>query len=64
MLDRHQELALQDLANSLQIQIAEMDKREKSTLSALDLTRQQLSEKDKYLQMMTDEIKSKTMEIE
>ena len=62
MLDRHQEL--QDLVNSLQIQIAEMDKREKSALSALDLTRQQLSERDEYLQMMTDEIKSKTMEIE
>ena len=63
MLDRHKELAHQDFVNSLQIQIAEMEKREESVLSALDLTRQQLSERDEYLQMMTDKIKSKTMEI-
>ena len=63
MLDRQQELAHQDV-NNLQIQIAEMENREESALSALDLTRQQLSERDEYLQILTDEIKSKTTEIE
>ena len=63
MLDRQQELAHQDV-NSLQVQIAEMKNREESALSALDLTRQQLSERDEYLQILTNEIKSKTMEIE
>ena len=64
MLDRHQNLAQQDLVHSLQLQIEEMERREESALSSLDLTRQQLSERDEYLQLMTDEIKSKNMEIE
>ena len=64
MLDHHQEQAQQDVVHSLQLQIAEMERREKSALSSLDLTRQQLSERDEYLQMITTELKSKNMEIE
>ena len=56
-LDRHQELPHQDVIQRLQIQIAEMERGE-------ELMKQQLSAKDEYLQMMTNEIKSKNMDIE
>ena len=64
MLNRDQKLAQQDVVRILQLQIAEMERREKSARSALDLTRQQLSERNERLQMMTNEINSKNVEIE
>ena len=58
MLDHHQRLTDGDLVHSLQMEIQRMQRREQSVLTAMELMRQELTEKDQLLQLLTNQLKS------
>ena len=53
-----------EIISHLQQQISDMENREVKTLSALDQLKEHLSQRDEYLQLLTDELKTKNLEIE
>lgn len=64
IFDRYPYLSNEEIIARLKQEINAVQNREKSALSALDSLKEQLSQRDEYLQLMTDELKAKNVEIQ